>query len=198
MTSIMCAGLVCKSFIVPSVHAPTLPTFFDEERNEVPTYSVSTSMRKSLPRVTDGRCSRRAILEGIGVAAIGGLLLAGCGSNGADLPNATVTTCGADTCIDLTDAANAVLAQTGGTMVFDAPDDRILIVRVSEGSVLALSAICTHEGCIVDYNASAQRIDCPCHGSEFGVDGHVIQGPAGVPLKVYTATLANNMITVAT
>jgi cytochrome b6-f complex iron-sulfur subunit len=141
-------------------------------------------------------CSRRAVLEGIGVAAVA--LLAGCGSNGADLPSATTTTCGADTCIDLTDAANSDLTQTGGTMRFDTANDTILVARMSDTTVIALSAVCTHAGCIVDFNSSAQRIDCACHGSEFGVDGHVIQGPARSPLKVYAATLSNNTITVTT
>ncbi len=82
-------------------------------------------------------------------------------------------------------------------MSIDASNDTIIIVRVSDTQVIALSAICTHAGCIVDYNASAQRIDCNCHGSEFGEDGHVIRGPARQPLRVYQATLANNIITIA-
>jgi len=155
-------------------------------------------MPKSLPLIDVAMCSRRAVLEGLGLATLGGLVLAACGSNGADLPSASTTTCGADTCIDLTDPANATLATVGGTMAFDADHDTILVARVSETSVIALSAVCTHAGCIVDFNASAQRIDCACHGSEFGLDGHVIHGPAGLPLKMYTATLAGTTITVTT
>jgi|HubBroStandDraft_3_1064219.scaffolds.fasta_scaffold331921_2 cytochrome b6-f complex iron-sulfur subunit len=152
-------------------------------------------MPKSLPLAS---CSRRAVLEGLGAAAIAGLLLDGCGPGGANLPNATTTTCGPDVCIDLTDAANATLLETGGTMAFDAANDTILVARTSATDVIALSAVCTHAGCIVDYSASEQRIDCGCHGSEFATDGSVIRGPASQPLKMYAATLADTTITITT
>ncbi len=145
--------------------------------------------------VISATCSRRAFLETLGLATGGFVMLSACVS-GANLPSATTTACGSSTCIDLSDMANAALAQTGGAMAFDSSSDTIIVVRVSTTEVIALSAICTHAGCIVDYNASAQRIDCNCHGSEFGQDGHVIRGPAGSPLRSYTATLANNIITV--
>lgn len=141
-------------------------------------------------------CSRRTVLELLGAAAIGGLALVGCADNGADLPTAATTTCGSDVCIDLTAAANATLTQVGGTMMFDSASDKILVARISATEVIALSAVCTHAGCIVDYNASAQRIDCGCHGSEFSLDGAVLHGPAARPLTAYSATLANDTITV--
>jgi cytochrome b6-f complex iron-sulfur subunit len=138
------------------------------------------------------------VLEGIGIAALAGWLLDACGDNGADLPSATTTTCSGGTCIDLTDAANVVLTQVGGTMAFDADGDTILVARVSTVEVIALSAVCTHEGCIVDYSATANKIECECHGSEFALDGSVLRGPAKTPLKMYAATLSGTAITIAT
>jgi cytochrome b6-f complex iron-sulfur subunit len=143
-------------------------------------------------------CSRRVVLEGIGIAALSAWLLDACGDNGADLPPATTTTCSGGTCIDLTDAANAALAQVGGTMAFDADGDTILVARISATDVIALSAVCTHQGCIVDYSATTNQIECECHGSEFALDGSVVRGPANRPLKMYSATLAGTTITVAT
>ena len=45
----------------------------------------------------------------------------------------------------------------------------------------ALSLICTHQGCDAAVS-SPNLIECPCHGSQFGNDGHVIRGPAQLPL----------------
>jgi Rieske Fe-S protein len=46
---------------------------------------------------------------------------------------------------------------------------------------LALSTICTHQGCDAAV-AAGNVIDCPCHNSRFASDGTVINGPATVPL----------------
>lgn len=56
------------------------------------------------------------------------------------------------------------------------------VSRDAQGDVHACSAICTHLGCLVHWNDAEQTWDCPCHGSRFGVDGHVIAGPAESPL----------------
>jgi cytochrome b6-f complex iron-sulfur subunit len=73
-----------------------------------------------------------------------------------------------------------------------------MVIRQSSTDVVAVSAICTHAGCSMNFNASAQLLDCPCHGSQFGEDGHVIRGPAEQPLKVYSASLdtPSNTITI--
>ena len=60
-----------------------------------------------------------------------------------------------------------------------------IAIRASDGTVTALSAICTHAGCQVSYQAGASggQLVCPCHGSVFNAKtGAVIQGPAVTPL----------------
>jgi nitrite reductase/ring-hydroxylating ferredoxin subunit len=61
---------------------------------------------------------------------------------------------------------------------------RIAIYRDEDGKVHALSAACTHLGCVVSWNAAETSWDCPCHGSRFSVDGQILHGPASTPLEV--------------
>ena len=51
------------------------------------------------------------------------------------------------------------------------------------GGVYALSAVCTHLGCITRYLSDEKCIACPCHGSRFDLEGNVIHGPAPRPLQ---------------
>ncbi|MGK5682157.1 FAD-dependent oxidoreductase [Actinoplanes sp. URMC 104] len=57
------------------------------------------------------------------------------------------------------------------------------VYRDEAGGVHAVSARCTHLGCIVTFNDAETSWDCPCHGSRFATDGAVIHGPAVHPLQ---------------
>ena len=63
-----------------------------------------------------------------------------------------------------------------GTIKFD-EEHRAYIVG-GQGGVFALSAVCTHLGCITRYHADEGVISCPCHGSRFDAEGNVAHGPA--------------------
>ena len=56
------------------------------------------------------------------------------------------------------------------------------VYRHEDGTLHAVSLRCTHMGCLVRFNAAERSWDCPCHGSRFGVDGSVLEGPAVRPL----------------
>jgi cytochrome b6-f complex iron-sulfur subunit len=53
----------------------------------------------------------------------------------------------------------------------------------ASGGVYALSAVCTHLGCITRFLSDEKCIACPCHGSRFDLEGNVIHGPAPRPLQ---------------
>jgi Rieske Fe-S protein len=49
---------------------------------------------------------------------------------------------------------------------------------------------------VVAFNAGDKKIKCPCHGSQFDLDGRVIHGPASRPLEAYPAELVNEQVIV--
>ncbi len=146
--------------------------------------------------IVESACSRRALLQGLAAIGASALVLEACTNSGSSLGNGTTTACGANLCLDLNDANNKALATVGGAVLIDTPRDTIMVIRASDTSVVALSAICTHAGCSMDYDASGHRLTCPCHGSVFGEDGHVINGPARRAVAVYQANLTSNVVTV--
>lgn len=56
-------------------------------------------------------------------------------------------------------------------------EGKFWLVRTEEG-VLALYKVCTHLGCLFNWQDSQTRFICPCHGSQFQRNGQFIQGPA--------------------
>jgi len=50
--------------------------------------------------------------------------------------------------------------------------------RDEKGELHAVSRVCTHVGCVVQWNNAERSWDCPCHGSRFDIDGGLLQGPA--------------------
>lgn len=64
----------------------------------------------------------------------------------------------------------------------------IYIVHGDEG-IYAMSAVCTHLGCLTAWNADLGIVACPCHGSKFTRDGTKTEGPAPRPLVWLRASL---------
>ena len=69
----------------------------------------------------------------------------------------------------------------------------ILLVRTPDG-VNASSAICTHLGCIVDWDDKKRQIVCPCHAGIFDYKGKVISGPPPKALPSYAVNIINDKI----
>lgn len=65
---------------------------------------------------------------------------------------------------------------------------KLAVYRDEGGALHAHSAMCTHVGCLVHWNAIEGSWDCPCHGSRFSPEGAVISGPARSPLAAAELT----------
>lgn len=107
------------------------------------------------------------------------------GGNGNENPDANTLT------IDLNDNNFSRLGAAGGSMVVD----NVMIINTGDGFV-ALSSVCTHQGCQVTYNPDTGNLPCPCHGSLFSITGSVLNGPAASPLKKYTVTQEGDILTI--
>ncbi|MFC6011929.1 ubiquinol-cytochrome c reductase iron-sulfur subunit [Nocardia lasii] len=94
-------------------------------------------------------------------------------------------------------AAAEALAKTadvpvgGGVIVGDT-----VVTQPTAGTFVGLSATCTHAGCKVATVAKG-TINCPCHGSRFGLDGAVQSGPANKPLAAKPVRVEGDSIVAA-
>jgi len=130
---------------------------------------------------TDGSAAtlnRRRFLSVTGASA--GLMVVvnvmpGCGNQTGSPPTGPVA------------AGNVSALPVGAMMVMS----NVVVARDASG-VYAMSAVCTHQGCLINDTSSgvAGGLHCPCHGSAFDGNGAVTHGPAASPLQHYAVTIA--------
>lgn len=87
--------------------------------------------------------------------------------------------------------------KVGGSFSFkDASGNDAFLLQPSQGTFLAYSAVCSHEGCSVE--AKASEFKCPCHGARFDLaTGEVLQGPARTGLEKLNVTVSGSDIYLA-
>lgn len=141
-----------------------------------------------------GKLSRRDFLKKsavgvvVGAVALSSLDLS---KLAAASKNAAFKRAGDDIVIKLSDPKNADLAKVGGSVLLD--DDNILI-RTSQSQFLAVNLICKHKGCTVELQGD--KFVCPCHGSEYTIEGKVTNGPSKSNLKTWDTTFDSDKGTV--
>ncbi len=89
------------------------------------------------------------------------------------------------------------LMPVGATVAASIGGVSLAITRLSDMMVVAVSRICTHQGCTVLLPVSpGQPLACPCHGSRFTTAGAVVNGPAERPLSAYPARIEGTEVVV--
>ena len=81
----------------------------------------------------------------------------------------------------------------GGSNMIDIAGKPVILIRTPK-EVIALSAICTHLGCVVQFKKEDNTIHCPCHAAAFDIKGNVVKGPATIPLKSYQTAISGNSV----
>lgn len=83
----------------------------------------------------------------------------------------------------------------GQAKVLPIDDKPVIVVNTAQGGIKAFSAICTHLGCVVEWNSSKQFIACPCHDGRFNaMTGAVISGPPPSALPPVRVAVENDQI----
>jgi cytochrome b6-f complex iron-sulfur subunit len=86
----------------------------------------------------------------------------------------------------------------GQGKVIPVNDKPVILVNTPQGGLKAYSAICTHLGCIVEWDQNRQFILCPCHDGRFNpVNGAVISGPPPAPLPPLALTVEDDAVYVS-
>ena len=133
--------------------------------------------------------NRRTVLRGaaiLGGTIVAGGALAACGGESATEPAATDPGAGTESgptsaAPSGSDLGSAADVPVGGGKVYAA--EKIVVTQPKEGEFKAFTAVCTHQGCLVN-SVSDGEIHCPCHGSAYSItDGSVVGGPAPAPVK---------------
>ncbi|MGV3602684.1 MAG: FAD-dependent oxidoreductase [Dyadobacter fermentans] len=74
-----------------------------------------------------------------------------------------------------------IAAGTGKIIEYEG--QKLAVHKKDDGELTVLDPVCTHAGCIVQWNNSEKSWDCPCHGARFNCHGEVLTGPARKPLE---------------
>jgi Rieske Fe-S protein len=78
-------------------------------------------------------------------------------------------------------------------------NEKVIVVRSAGGTFMAASAVCTHQGCSIRYEAKSgvEELACNCHESRFELDGQLISGPAVIPLRRFQISVRSGELILA-
>jgi cytochrome b6-f complex iron-sulfur subunit len=86
----------------------------------------------------------------------------------------------------------------GSVLMFKFGTAPALLIHHADDRWIAMTAVCTHLGCTVQYEAQADRIHCACHGGVYtAYTGANVSGPPPKPLKLFKAAVSEAGVVVS-
>jgi cytochrome b6-f complex iron-sulfur subunit len=86
----------------------------------------------------------------------------------------------------------------GSVLMFRFGTSPAMLIHHQDGRWVAMTAVCTHLGCTVQYEPQADRIHCACHGGVYNAyTGANVSGPPPKPLKLFNVTVNENGVEVS-
>jgi Rieske Fe-S protein len=185
---------------------PEIRQKFDLRRRRRNRTEAATNDKTAMPKLEGDECcrclSRRSLLKHGGTGVVAVLLGTACddrplvtanadGEAAAAAPDAggAGTDAGgvAPACPRALAAGNAAAFAVGTLRLVN----NVAVGRDGQG-LYAMSAVCTHQGCLVQVLAGSPQdsLVCPCHGSAFDGNGAVTRGPARTPLQHFEVEVA--------
>jgi cytochrome b6-f complex iron-sulfur subunit len=133
--------------------------------------------------------TRRTVMCGLLVGLATPAALAACSSQSTSTPKGDAP--GGTTLAKLSEVP------VGGGVVVDGPSGKVVLTRPSDNEVVAMSAVCPHQGVIVQ-PPKGDTITCPGHGSVFAAaDGSLKKGPATKGLTKIAVKVSGDSVVTA-
>jgi len=130
------------------------------------------------------------VLVGGAVLIVAPSILQSCTKDSTTDPGVNINPKNID--IDLSLPAYSSLNNDGASIILG----NIIVINTGNKNFVALSSICTHQGCTVGFNSGSGNVECPCHGSVYNTSGSVLEGPAPKALQSYPTSLNGTILTI--
>lgn len=139
--------------------------------------------------------TRRNVLAA-GTIGLAGVAVAGC-SSGSDSGSTAENTPPAPSSTPVKPGEALVPTSdvpSGGGVIVPVAETAVVVTQPADGDFVGLSAVCPHQGCLVN-KVEDGKIICPCHGSEFTItDGAVVRGPATTGLEPVAIEVSGDQV----
>ncbi len=86
------------------------------------------------------------------------------------------------------------LPTSAAPVSFTAGGKKGFIYAKSATEVTVFSNLCTHQNCEVPYVEADKKFECPCHGSQYDINGEIVKGPAKARLPLFENKVIGGMI----